>query len=310
MCNAEKWNENLVHQWYFAEKESSQHPGQQPVLTQDEEDGDIELENNEDPPANQNNFFRRRRRCRCICFEKRFWVLVWEWISIPFRWTWKGACNIVKGLKDFKKIMDEENEKIKTDFQEEMLLTWKANDRGYKFARYCAFDVYRAKAASLSQYASMLKYEKWLAMMDTDQPNETKALERPKLIKTDEGIIEHRNIEAFLNYLILRQKKVNANILKIKELILSSFIKFLSLTLLWRAIDMKAYFNSTLIMELFQEPRADEPAKPKLMVVYMKIYKICFINLVLDMAYWWVVVLILRMDSSLWNLCDRKLKEA
>jgi hypothetical protein len=86
-------------------------------------------------------------------------------------------------------------------------------------------------------------------------------------------------------------------------------IKILSLTLLWRALDVKKYFNSSLIIKLLQEPVRGEPKKPHLLVAYFKIYKLCFKNLVWDFVYWWAIVLMLKFDTSLWNLCTKKLDE-
>jgi hypothetical protein len=197
--------------------------------------------------------------------------------------------------------------------REELVISWDRDKPGYIFARNCAFDIYSVQAASVRQYASMMKYEKWLGKMNKsngEDNQDTNIPERPVLTKTEDGNIEYSNIDRFLDYLVYRQHRVNSNLLKIKEYILSSLIKIVSLTLLWRALDMKVYFNSELIIELFKEPRRGEPAKPKLVIVYLKLYKLCFINLILDIVYWWAFLFILRVDKPLWDLCNRKLNEA
>ena len=118
------------------------------------------------------------------------------------------------------------------------------------------------------------------------------------------------NTELYLKYLIPRQKKIIDNYSQLKLYMANIILKITSLTLLWRIIDMKTYFNEHLIAGLFAEPKQNEKAKPHVISVYLQIYKICFKNLIVDIAYWWSFVLMLRIDKGLWTVCNRKIEQA
>jgi len=161
----------------------------------------------------------------------------------------------------------------------------------------------------MTQFAAMKKYEKYLGMLlnrTEEAKHDQEYLSKipvPSLKLTEEGLVSHSNKDTYLQYLMARQRVVNKNYLKIKQFILSSIIKMISLTLLWRALDMKDYFNSELIQNLLTPVPEGQPPKPHILAVYFSLYKLCFKNLVLDFVYWWSVLLMLRVDKNLWNLC-------
>lgn len=259
-----------------------------------------------EPPRNL------RRRCRCNFTTLVFWTILFRKISYPFRQIKK----LIIKRSEKNKISAETKKKSKIERQvtlKSLVLTWDPQSPGYAFARNCAFSIYETKAQTLTQFAAMKKYEKYLGMLlsrSEDSKHDKEYLSKipvPSLKLTEEGLISHSNKQAFLDYLMARQRIVNKNFLKIKQLILSSIIKLISLTLLWRALDMKVYFNTELIHNILSPVPEGAPPKPHILAVYFVLYKLCLKNLVIDFVYWWSVLLMLRVDSNLWALCQKKI---
>ena len=209
-------------------------------------------------------------------------------------------------------------------------------------------EVYFNQNRTHGRFLSLLRFEKWTVRLGfkvepkipkIDQKKTKEAKEVPESIEESaenpetenkltkppkiEKIPERENLQKWLQneasledqasyyFEILKQRRIAASqgLQDLRNFIFKKIIFLISMTLLWRALDMKKYFNIAFILNLLDWNKRNPKKKKSIFGQFFKIYFLCYKNLLLDIAYWWVVCLILRQDKGCFDLCFRKIAE-